>query len=188
MATPQFLDYLTRDQQVFPGAPNADVQMGILACLSAIASGMNPDGTTSPAGEGTDSIQPANILQGRLGATTNQVAVTLLTIPAGRIWVGQLTIGCAASDNAATTTIASSICTIAVAGAGSIPAAGTIFSLGALSGGNTATGLTASSASNAATISVVVAASTAGPVTITGTITVAGDNSRGDLTAYGLLQ
>jgi hypothetical protein len=75
---------------------------------------INP-GSLAPA-----ALSPANILDG----WTN-VAGTLLTIPAGRTWIGVISIT-ASLVNAAGAAAASARPTISTAGAGVIPAAGTI--------------------------------------------------------------
>lgn len=128
---------------------------------------------------GTPPIVGANILDG-FASSPSTTSGILITIPAGRTWVGTLTITCAVSVTAAVATTGSATGTITTAnGSGTvIPAAGTYARCDAIAAANVAGGLTGTDASeDVGPIPFVVQAPAAGTVTISYTITVAGASS-----------
>jgi hypothetical protein len=138
MPTPEWLDYMTGDVQ----APPLDVQMRILSCLAAIASGSNPDGTPGPAGNPFAGLEASNILDGFQSVTATTAATTILTVPIGGIWVGTITIQCGVTVTGAVTTTGNAQCILSVSGAGATPAAGNYFQCNALAGANVVAGVT----------------------------------------------
>jgi hypothetical protein len=187
MATPKWLDYMTGDVQA-TGIPY-DITMRMLSALAAIASGQNPDGTTSPSGETGSAIQAANVLDGRLALVVTTGAAAIVTVPAGRTWVGSLSITASIAENGADTVQASTIAILAVAGAGVTPPAGTVLSCSAYAGANVAAGTTGNAGNNNVTAPQVVVIAPAGnSVTINASTTITGDAGRCDFSAFGLLQ
>lgn len=126
-------------------------------------------------GEYTD---PGQILVGAATATNVGTAQTLLTIPAGRTWVGSLAISGTNTAAAGATAIA----TIATAGSGVIPAAGALLKVHCSTVGTTA-GL---AAANNNISDVVVVAPAANSVTLTLTNSTA-TTFTSDATAVGVL-
>lgn len=126
-------------------------------------------------GEYTDSGQ---ISVGAVSATNTAAAQTLLTIPAGRTWVGSIALAGTNSAAAGATAIA----TIATAGTNVIPAAGPLLKVHCSTVGTTA-GL---ASQNNAISDVVVVAPAANSVTLTLTNSTA-TTFASDATAVGVL-
>lgn len=116
----------------------------------------------------------ANILAGQLSHTATTAATTILTVPAGRTWVGTLTISCAVQSPAANATTSSARGAIATAGVGVTPAAGTYLACEAKNGANAATGTVGTQAAQTVFIPFIVIAPGGNSVTITGTTTIVG--------------
>lgn len=129
----------------------------------------------------------ANILNGFQTFTATTVATTLLTIPAGRTWVGQVGVACAVEVAAAATTAGQARGVVAVAGTGATPAAGTVFAVEAKAGANAATGTVGTSGNNHALLTVAVVAPSGNAVTVTVTTTISPTQGVVDAFAVGSL-
>lgn len=130
----------------------------------------------------------ANVLVGTLSHTATTAAATIITIPAGRTWVGTIGISADIGANAASTTAGQALGLIATAGTGVTPAAGTVLPCEARAGANAATGTSGTQGSNSVTIPITVIAPAGNSVTLTGASTIAGSNGRVDYVASGALQ
>jgi hypothetical protein len=135
--------------------------------------------TTSAAGDVLSGFQT-------FAATT--AATTLVTVPAGRTWVGWITLQCAAQEAAAGAVAALATGVISVAGAGVTPAAGNYLRCDALVGANVAAGLTGSDASGSNGSPFTVVAPVGNSVTIQVTATIAGTAGQVNASALGVLQ
>ena len=98
----------------------------------------------------TSSATPiaANVLDGVFTASS-ATSATLITVPAGRTWIGQLTINVTCSVTAAASTAGSATGTISTTGIGVTPAAGIILQCDTKVGANSATGTVGNGSSNA---------------------------------------
>lgn len=130
----------------------------------------------------------ANVLDGTLsqanvgGATTS----TLLTVPAGRTWRGEVAMAVAAQCPAASATTAFVDAVLNTAGTGVTPAAGAIAQLRAIAGINAAAGTVGTSGHNNIRVPVTIIAPAGNSVTLTVTATGGGANKT-DSSALGEL-
>jgi hypothetical protein len=161
---------------------------------AAVMSGQNFDGTdfsvnTSVPGGSNPAVVGPNILQGHQIIAATQAATTIITIPAGRVWVGQLAASCACDNAGANAVEAVATCLFTSAnGTGTVtPAAGNLFSISATAGANVAAGTVGSQGDNYGAINATVTA-VGGTALVQVTTTQAGTNSSVRATAYGLLQ
>jgi hypothetical protein len=129
----------------------------------------------------------ANILNGFQSFTSTTGATTLITVPAGREWAGEVGASCTAAEVGAGTAAAQARAVFAVAGTGVTPAAGTVFAVEARAGANVATGTVGSQAANANRMKLRVIAPVGNSVTITVASTNAGTNATVDAYASGEL-
>lgn len=129
----------------------------------------------------------ANILNGFQSFTVTTAATTLLTVPAGRTWVGEVGATCSVGVAAASVTAGQARVVFATAGAGVTPAAGTVGGCEALAGANAATGTVGSNGSARTRMPLTVIAPAGNAVTVTVATTQAGTASRVDAWASGAL-
>ena len=139
--------------------------------------------TTTGAPAATD------ILAGYVQHTATTGAATLVTIPAGKTFIGTLTVSVAASKAAAATGNGLVSAVIATAGTNVTPAAGTIFAVSARIGANAATGVTGTQGNNNGSIPVIVNAPAGNSVTLTLASTLT-NTSEGavDASVFGRIQ
>lgn len=130
----------------------------------------------------------ANILDGFQTFTATAGATTLITIPAGRVWVGEVDVNVACAETAAGAVQAQATAQIATSGAGVTPAAGIIATVQAVAGVNSATGTVGTQGHASNKFSLVVVAPVGNAVTLTVTPTVAGTFGSVNVSALGLLQ
>lgn len=130
----------------------------------------------------------ANILNGFQTFTATTAATTLITVPAGRTWIGEIGSAVTVGIAAASATAGQARAVIATAGAGVTPSAGTQLAVEARTGANSATGTVGSQAANTARARLVVIAPAGNAVTVTVASTNAGTNSVVDAWAIGELQ
>lgn len=180
MAVPAWMSYFAGDTSV--NGPLA-VQERILAALATIASGMNPDGTPSPAQGGID---PGDILNGFQTFAATTAATTIITIPAGETWQGNIFVSCAAGEVGAGAAQPQATAIISTAGAGAIPAAGNWIRVDAVAGANVAAGTVGDGATNAATIPFVAVAPAGNSITIQAASTNVGTFSQVSVSAIGI--
>lgn len=129
-----------------------------------------------------------DIVAGLLSHTSTTSAATIVTVAAGRTWVGSVTISCDVGVAAASATAGQALGIVSTAGTGVVPAAGTYIACEARAGANAATGTVGSSGSNSITVPFTVVAPVGNVVTIQGASTIAGTNGRVDYSAAGVLQ
>lgn len=136
------------------------------------------------AGQITPIPMGAQVLDGEASVAATQVATTFLTVPAGRVWSGEIALQCAAQEAAAGVVAAQATGIISVANA--TAPTGTVLRCDALVGANAATGLTGSdgSASNASPL-IVVAGNQ--PALVQLATTVAGTAGEVNASAVGIL-
>lgn len=134
-------------------------------------------------------VSPAsgNILDGYQSFTSTTGATTLITITAGKTWIGQLAASVGCDEAAAGAVECKALAAFTTAGANISPAAGTYFGCQAAAGANAATGVVGSENSNFCT-SPFTAICASGTCTIQVTTTQAGTNSRVDASAIGTMQ
>lgn len=133
-------------------------------------------------------VAAANVLDGFLSLTGGAAATTFLTVPAGRTWVGTVSIS---TDNmvAPTSTAAGFVLGIvSILGAGATPPAGTIFQVGCRCGPNTATGTVSSQAANTGSIPLQITAPAGNSVALQLAVTLTGSAGEVSCTAAGALQ
>lgn len=147
----------------------------------------NGDGTaTLNVAGGTPAA--ANVLTGSLSHAVTTGAATIITVPAGRTWVGTVGISCSVSVTAAATTQGLARGVVAVAGAGVTPSAGTVLAVDAKAAANAATGTVGSQGGNALAMPLTVIAPIGNSVTVTLASTITGTVGQVDAYASGALQ
>ena len=144
-------------------------------------------GSSTPLPTTSGAATAANVLTGFQSFTSTTAATTVVTIPAGRTWVGTVGVSCAVSIAAASSTAGQARAVVTVAGTGVTPAAGTILAAEAKVGANAATGTVGGSESRSATSPFTVIAPAGNSVTIQVASTNAGTASVVDCWATGAL-
>ncbi|MHB8511477.1 MAG: hypothetical protein ACYDCC_04800 [Actinomycetota bacterium] len=147
-------------------------------------------GVASGTGLPTTQAAPlaANILDGFLNHVATTAATTLITVPQGRTWIGYVSIQTAATNNASVTGIGNARGTVATAGSGVTPAAGTVLQAEALAGANAATGTVGTSGIASVTSRVVVIAPAGNSVTLTLASNINATQGTVNVSAVGELQ
>lgn len=130
----------------------------------------------------------ANLLVGYQTFTSTTSATTLITVPAGKTWVGTIAASCACQEVAAGTAAPQARAVFTTAGTNVTPAAGTYFAVEAKGGANAATGLVGSQDSTFGSLPFIVVAPAGNSVTIAVASTNAGTASVVDASASGVLQ
>lgn len=137
----------------------------------------------------TIDINPANILAGFQTFGASGGPTTIITVPAGRTWVGTISASASTDEVAAGAIAGQALMVVTTAGAGVVPAAGTILACQALAGANAATGLSGTQGANTTgPIPFTIVAPAGNAVTVQATFTGTGTVSRGDVTCAGYLQ
>ena len=146
---------------------------------------LTPDGAVRTAPQ-----RPAttDILVGYQTFTSTTGATTLITVPAGRTWVGTLSANCACQEVAAGTAAAQARCVFSTSGATVTPAAGSYFAVEAKAGANAASGLVGTQAANFGSTPFTVTAPVGNTALIQVTVTIAGTAGVVDASAIGNLQ
>lgn len=128
----------------------------------------------------------ADVNAGHLSHTITTAATTLLTVPAGKTWIGEVVISAALSKAAAAAGDGSARGVIATAGTGVVPTAGTQLAIEAKAGANVATGTSGTSGNNSVRVKMTVVAPAGNAVTLTLASTVANaTEGRVDASAIG---
>lgn len=156
--------------------------------LAVLASAENPDGTsyTLPVISGAPGA--ADIVSGHQEFTATTAATTVITVPAGRTWVGSIAIACDVALDAAVTTQGRAIATVTTAGAGVTPAAGTYFSPEARAGANATAGLVGTQGATSLVVpDFYVVAPAGNAVTVQAAATITGTAGRVSVSAIGRL-
>lgn len=141
---------------------------------------------TNPLQVSTAAPVAANILNGRQAFTATTAATTLVTVPAGRTWVGRIGASVACTTGPTATTAGQASAVFSVAGAGATPT-GNQFAVDAMTAGNQATGGPGTANSNFGQALLTVIAPAGNTVTIQVTTTVTGTGGRIDAHASGEL-
>ena len=129
----------------------------------------------------------AEVIAGHLAHTATTAAATIITVAAGKTWMGTVSICCDSSTAAATATAGQALGIVATAGTGVTPSAGTYLSCEARNGANAATGTVGSQGANSVTIQdFVIIAPVGNAVTLTGDSTIAGTAGRVSYSANGV--
>ena len=128
----------------------------------------------------------ASIRAGSQSYTATQAATTIITIPAGNSWVGDVMISASVSTVAGTATAGQALGVVTTTGAGTTPAAGQVMDCEARNGANGATGTVGSQGNNSCRLTMIVNCAS-GTCTLAGATTQAGTNSRVSFSASGRL-
>lgn len=146
--------------------------------------------TVTPVGLPTTMSSPlaANVLNGYRADTATTAAATIATVPAGRTWIGTITISCDVGEDAAGAVAGRAQGIVTTAGTGVTPPAGSLIDCEARAGANAATGTVGSSGANSNQSRAVVIAPAGNSVTIQAASTIAGTNGRVSFSAIGELQ
>jgi len=150
----------------------------------------NVQGVAGGQGVGVTPAVPtaANILDGQRTDVATTAAATLITVPAGRTWIGTVAISCVATEAAAGAAVAFADGVLTTAGAGVTPAAGAVFEVQALAAANAATGTVGSQSAVFGSIRLVVVAPGGNAVTVQAASTISGGSSKVAFSAIGELQ
>lgn len=146
-----------------------------------------PISATSPLPTSSGATTAANVLTGYQTFAVTTVATTVLTVPAGRTWVGQVGAACACAVVAGSATVGQARAVFTTAGAGVTPAAGAILAAEAKAGANAATGTTGSNGSRAVQAPFTIVAPVGNAVTVQVTTTQSGTSSVVDAWCTGAL-
>ena len=168
-------------------AESPDTGYYIQKLLATLVSATNADGTPYSLPVSPPTPVAADILAGRQAFTATTAATTLITVPAGRTWVGEVGASCASSVAAANATAGQALAEISTAGTGVTPAAGVYFGVDALQGANSATGTVGGGAANFGSMPLVVIAPVGNGVTVQAACTIAGTGGRVAAYASGAL-
>jgi hypothetical protein len=151
------------------------------AGVATRVSGSNPIPTSGSA------PVAANILDGFVSHTATTGATTVITVLAGRTWVGTVSIATTTSVAAASATAGQARGVVATAGTNVTPAAGTVGACEARCGANAATGTVGSQSSNSVQFPLTVIAPAGNSVTVTLASTIAGTAATVDCSCTGAL-
>lgn len=158
----------------------------------AVTTGQIAGFQTDPAGNLRTAPQrptSTDILSGYLQHTATTGAATVITVAAGRTFVGRVAVSVAASKAAAATGNGLVQALIATAGTNVTPAAGTIFAVSARIGANAATGTVGSQGSNFGSVPITVVAPAGNSVTVTLASTLTSTTEGAvDCSIFGVLQ
>lgn len=155
--------------------------------IATLASAVNPDGSPFSLPVSPPAPAAADVVAGRQASTATTAATTLVTVPAGRTWVGEVGASVSVSVAAAAATAGRASAEISTAGAGATPAAGVYLGVDALTGANATTGTVGTQAANYACAPWTVVAPAGNAVTIQVATTHTGTTSRVDAYAVGAL-
>lgn len=159
---------------------------------SAASTGNRVDLQTDPAGclrVAPQRPTAADIVTGYLQHTSTTGAATVLTVAAGRTWVGVVTVSVAASKAAAATGNGLVSALIATAGTNVSPAAATVLAVSARIGANAATGTTGTSGSNSLAMKMTITAPAGNSVTLSLASTLTSTTEGAvDASCFGVLQ
>lgn len=189
----------TYDRAVSAGVGNAVAATGIAAHVGygefltnanqmALTTGQYGALQTDPAGNlhvGPPNTPSGSVLCGTVAQTSTTSATTIVTVAAGKTWVGTISASVDVGEAAAGTAAGQSLVTITTAGTNVTPAAGTYLDCEARAGANAATGTVGSQGANFCTLPFTVIAPAGNTVTIQGASIQAGTNSRASMMACG---
>lgn len=164
---------------------SADVQKVQLEDAAGDNLGINSDGSINVL---NGAPAAANVLAGYQSFTSTTAATTIVTVPAGRTWAGEINVNCVAAIAAASATAGQATGIITTAGANVTPTAGTYLGCDGRAGANAATGTVGSNGQDSADATDFVVIAPAGnAVTLQCTSTNAGNFSRVTCAANGRL-
>lgn len=165
--------------------PGAQAQGAPLFILNG-AGVLTPVSATDPVPTSGGAATAANILTGTFNVLATTAATTVITVPAGRTWVGTVAISCACATAAAGTTAGQARAVVTTAGTGVTPA-GTVVACDARNGANAATGTVGSQAANSLSVPLTVIAPAGNSVTVQAASTIAGSAASVDVACVGAL-
>jgi hypothetical protein len=142
----------------------------------------------STSGGKAAAVVAANVLDAYSQVTVTQAATTILTVPAGRTWVGQIGAACVCTNSAGTAAAAAARASFSIAGAGATPPAGNIFAVEARTGTPTAAAVDGMHLDNFGWVPLTVVAPAGNAVTIQLTTLNVGAYASVDAFAIGALQ
>ena len=134
--------------------------------LGTLASATNPDGSLYTLPIAVSAPVASEIISGRQAFTATTAATTLVTIPAGRTWSGQIGASVTCSVAAGTTVPGQASAQISVAGTGSAPTAGIYLGVDTRVGAGLATSVNGAQSANFASAPIIIAAPAGNSVTV----------------------
>lgn len=129
----------------------------------------------------------ANVLDGFQSVTATTGATTLVTVPAGRTWVGKIGASVSCHNAAAALAAGQAKAIFSVVGVGATPPAGNVFAVTAQTAANAATGAVGVDASADLQTDFTLIAPASGGVQIQVTTTISGTGGECDSFAIGQL-
>lgn len=138
--------------------------------------------------QGPAGTPAGDILDGLTAFVATTGASTIITIPAGRTWVGVVAIAVAVQNAAANAATGQATAAISIFGAGSSPAAGIYIRCTALAGANVAAGLVGDSGNNSLSVPMVISAPPTNVVQLLATATITGSSGEVNVSAIGVLE
>lgn len=144
--------------------------------------------SASAPGIGNTAQQPtaASVLFGQLSLAATGGPTTIITVPAGRTFVGRAYIAVSAGVSAASAEIGDAFATLSTSGAGAVPA-GTILKVPCFAGAGTAASVSGSGATAYAWMDITVFAPGGNAVAVQGSLTANGSFHEADFTVIGQL-
>ncbi|TFD58049.1 hypothetical protein E3T43_07325 [Cryobacterium sp. Hh7] len=155
--------------------------------ISTLVSATNPDGTPYALPIAASAPTPSDIVSGRKSFSITTVATTLVTIPAGRTWSGQIGASVSCSVAAGTTVPGLASAQISIAGTSSAPAAGIYLGVDARAGAGLSSSANGAQSANFASVPIVIAAPAANSVSVQVASTTSGTSALVDAFALGKL-
>lgn len=177
----------TRQALLDRAASYGDRIIGLADLLAILGSAQNPDGSMYSLPVSTSAPAATDVLAGRVSLSASTAATTIITVPAGRTWSGQLWASASCEVTAAAAVAGRATAMLSVAGAGATPTAGVYLVVDARSGANAATGTAGSGAANFGSVALVIVAPAGNAVTVQVASTNAGSSSLVEAGASGML-
>ena len=155
--------------------------------LSTLVTAKNPDGTLYTLPIAVSAPLASEIISGRQAFTATTAATTLITIPAGRTWSGQIGASVTCSVAAGTTIPGQASAQISVSGTGAVPIAGIYLGVDTRVGSGLATSVNGAQSANFASAPIIICAPAGNTVTVQVASTNTGTVALVDAFALGKL-
>lgn len=137
--------------------------------------------------QAANAVVAANVLNGNQNIAATQAATTIITVPAGRTWVGTVGASCSVEEDAAGTVAGRARCIFSISGANATPAAGNVFAVEARAGANAVGGTVGGEAQNFGWMPLTVIAPAGNSVAVQVATSQSGTNTQVDAFASGAL-
>ena len=155
--------------------------------ISTLVSATNPDGTPYSLPVAASAPATADIISGRQAFIITTAATTLITIPAGRTWYGQIGASVTCSVAAGSTVPGQASAQISIVGTGAVPTPGIYLGVDTRTGAALSTSVNGAQSANFGSAPIIIAAPAANSVSVQVTSTNSGTSALVDAFALGKL-